>query len=76
MGEYRGVGKYVLIITAVLVVLWGVFAIFAPTGFLGLTDFQIGEIAGRATGFTLVIGIVVWLILKIFTKPKKDSNSN
>ncbi len=62
--------KYILIITAVLVVCWALFAVLTPTGSFGLTDFQIGQIAGRATAYTIVIGILAWAIAKFSAKKK------
>ncbi len=62
--------KYILIYTAILVVLCGLFAVLAPTGAFGLTDFQIGQVAGRATVYILVAGLVGWVVATLRTKRK------
>jgi hypothetical protein len=62
--------KYILIVTAILVVLLGLFAALAPSGFLGMNDFQIGQVAGRATGYIIVFGILAWIVAKVLTKKK------
>ena len=62
--------KYILIITAVLVVCWILFAFLAPSGSFGLTDFQMGQLAGRGTAYTMVIGIIAWVIARGLAKGK------
>jgi len=57
--------KYVLPVTAILFVLWTLFAFLFPSHLLGLTDFQLGEVCGKGAFSTGLAGIVIWLILKI-----------
>ena len=63
-------GKYVLIITAILVVLWTLVAFTVPSSLFGWTDFQLGEFCGSGTAYTMVVGIGIWGLMKIFA-PKK-----